>query len=233
MLSWYNVMTMVKSKLFAMSVASCLRLSSVTIIERKLLAVIWACESLRPYLLGSLFVDQSDHANLQWLGNHKQHTGRLARWLLRLGEFDYEVRRKPGRDNVNVDALSLLDSAASKPDTHEVLVCSSVVDVPSLDELRVVQESDPVYGPALQFLRHPDRKTASDSTKEVLRDTGHYCVNELSRLLLHESSYNGELCRVPVLPPAVPLPVVHALHSLPTDDHLGRNKTYHRHRTRY
>lgn len=42
-------------------------------------------------------------------------------------------------------------------------------------------------------------------------------------------SYNGALLRVPVLPPAVRLPVLHvSMQSLLTAAHLGRERAYHR-----
>ena len=41
--------------------------------EKELLAAVWLCEVLHPYLVGHRFTVQTDHANLKWLldGRHK------------------------------------------------------------------------------------------------------------------------------------------------------------------
>lgn len=75
-------------------------------IERELLAIIWAAEHFRPYLYGRKFTILTDHRPLTWLFNCRNPNSRLIRWRLRLEEFTYEIRYKPGRVNSNVDALS-------------------------------------------------------------------------------------------------------------------------------
>src|SRR4029079_15975670 len=72
--------------------------------EKEALAIIWGCEHFRPYLEGQNFVIETDHGSLQWLMNVKK--GRLARWALRLQEFNFDIRYRPGRLNGNADAFS-------------------------------------------------------------------------------------------------------------------------------
>ena len=72
--------------------------------EWEALAIVWACELFRHYLVGRKFVIQTDHANLQWL--LQQKNGRLERWAMRLLEFDFLLQFKPGKANANADALS-------------------------------------------------------------------------------------------------------------------------------
>lgn len=48
----------------------------------------------------------TDCAALKWLNNLREPTGRLARWSLRLSQFDFEIRHRPGKQNVVPDALS-------------------------------------------------------------------------------------------------------------------------------
>ena len=72
--------------------------------EWEALAIVWACELFKHYLIGRKFVVQTDHSNLQWL--LQQKNGRLERWAMRLLEFDFLLQYRPGNSNANADALS-------------------------------------------------------------------------------------------------------------------------------
>jgi hypothetical protein len=75
--------------------------------EKEALAIIYACETFRPYLYGTKFTVETDHHSLQWL--MKVTTpARLVRWALRLAEYDFDIRYKKGDQNANADALSRL-----------------------------------------------------------------------------------------------------------------------------
>ncbi len=63
------------------------------------LAVIWALEYFRPYIEGLHITHFSDHSSLKWLMLQLNPTGRLARWSLRLQDFDFEIIHKPGVSN--------------------------------------------------------------------------------------------------------------------------------------
>ena len=70
------------------------------------LAIIWACETVRPYIIGTKVLIFTDHKSLQWLKESK--IPRLVRWACRLEEFDYQIVYKPGKFNTVADALSRL-----------------------------------------------------------------------------------------------------------------------------
>lgn len=74
--------------------------------ERELLAVLFAVEKLRPYVEGYKFYVVTDHASLKWLANLREPRGRLARWAIRLQQFDFEVIHRKGKDHVVPDLLS-------------------------------------------------------------------------------------------------------------------------------
>ena len=59
--------------------------------EKELLAVIFALEKFRQYLVGAKVVVYSDHAALRYLLKKKDAKPRLIRWVLLLQEFDLEI----------------------------------------------------------------------------------------------------------------------------------------------
>ncbi|KAM5558017.1 hypothetical protein ABKV19_019986, partial [Rosa sericea] len=56
--------------------------------EKELLAVVFALEKFRSYLLGTKVIIYSDHAALRYLMSKKEAKPRLIRWILLLQEFD-------------------------------------------------------------------------------------------------------------------------------------------------
>ena len=85
--------------------------------EKECLAVVWEIRKFRPYSELQTFKLITDHIDLKWLHNLKKPTGRLARWALKLQEYDYEIIYRKGSLNYAPSALSTtgekLDSVAS------------------------------------------------------------------------------------------------------------------------
>jgi hypothetical protein len=74
--------------------------------EKELMAVVFALDKFRSYLLGSKVIIYSDHAALKYLFSKKDAKFCLIRWILLLQEFDIEIRDKKGSKNVVADHLS-------------------------------------------------------------------------------------------------------------------------------
>lgn len=76
------------------------------IIEKELLAIHWAIKYFRPILFGRKFIVITDHRPLVSLFTQRDPSSKMTRVRLDLEEYDFEVRFKPGKANVNADALS-------------------------------------------------------------------------------------------------------------------------------
>ena len=79
-----------------------------TTTEKKLLAVVYALEKFRPYIMGSKIVIYTDHETLKYLFSKKEAKPRLIRWVMLLQEFDLEIKDKKGNKKSVADHLSCL-----------------------------------------------------------------------------------------------------------------------------
>ena len=77
--------------------------------EKEMLAIVFACEKFRPYILGSHIIVHTDHAAIKYLMLKKEAKPRLIRWVLLLQGFDLEINDKKGCDNVIADHLSRVE----------------------------------------------------------------------------------------------------------------------------
>ncbi|KAM9892021.1 hypothetical protein OXX69_012141, partial [Metschnikowia pulcherrima] len=80
--------------------------------EKEFLAIIHALKKWRHYLLDKPFVLYTDHHSLQFVLTQKTPSGRIARWLDVLAEYNFEIRYIQGPRNVVADCLSRKDIEA-------------------------------------------------------------------------------------------------------------------------
>ena len=88
-----------------------------TTTEKELLAVVYALDKFRAYLVGADIVIFTDHSALKYLLTKKNAKARLIRWVLLLQEFNLQIKDKKGVENVVADHLSRLTIAH---DTHSI-----------------------------------------------------------------------------------------------------------------
>jgi len=82
--------------------------ANYTTTEKELLAVVFAVEKFRAYLLGSKVIIHTDHSAIRYLMTKKDAKPRLIRWVLLLQEFDAEIVDRKGTENNVADHLSRL-----------------------------------------------------------------------------------------------------------------------------
>ncbi|KAK1630446.1 hypothetical protein QYE76_004761 [Lolium multiflorum] len=80
--------------------------------EKELLAVVFACDKFRPYIVDSKVTIHTDHAAIRYLMTKKDAKPRLIRWVLLLQEFDLHIIDRKGADNPVADNLSRLENIA-------------------------------------------------------------------------------------------------------------------------
>lgn len=83
-------------------------------VEKECLAVKWALDSFRYYLMGRKFKLETDHRALVWLGRMKDTNARITRWFLAVQPFDFEVLYRTGSENCTADFLSRTPRVVSR-----------------------------------------------------------------------------------------------------------------------
>ncbi|KAM1573913.1 hypothetical protein ACFX1Z_043317 [Malus domestica] len=164
--------------------------------EKELLAVVFALDKFRSYLLGTKVIIYTDHAALKYLFTKKEAKPRLIRWMLLLQEFDIEIRDKKGSENVVADHLSRM--------VHEEDAVPIMETFPD-EQLMSVKVSEPWYADLVNYLvsKHVPRellKHQGDKLKKEARfyvwDDPYlwkYCPDQVIRRCVHDSEFNAIL----------------------------------------
>ncbi|KAM6549673.1 hypothetical protein CsatB_021349 [Cannabis sativa] len=117
--------------------------------EKEMLAIVFACDKFRPYLIGNKVIVYTDHSAIKYLMTKKDAKPRLIRWVLLLQEFDLDIKDKKGTENLVADHLSRLELEESQ-NTKEVQINEQFPD----EQLFSVRESlmVPWYADYVNFL---------------------------------------------------------------------------------
>nr|GEV28241.1 reverse transcriptase domain-containing protein [Tanacetum cinerariifolium] len=84
--------------------------SNYTTTEKKMLAVVYAFEKFRSYLIMNKSIVYTDHFALKYLFPKKDSKARFLRWVLLLQEFTFKVIDTKGAENLAADHLSRLEN---------------------------------------------------------------------------------------------------------------------------
>nr|GFC75672.1 transposon Ty3-I Gag-Pol polyprotein [Tanacetum cinerariifolium] len=83
--------------------------TNYTTTKKEMLAVVYAFEKFRSYLIMNKSIVYTDHSALKYLFAKKDTKASLLRWILLLQEFDFKVIDTRGAENYAADHLSRLE----------------------------------------------------------------------------------------------------------------------------
>ena len=157
--------------------------------RKELLAVVWFLRHYRSYLYGQEFLVRTDHSSLQWICNFWEPEGQIARWLQVLGEYNFKVLHRPGKQHQNADGLSRrgpckqchqeFDEPATEvkcperleepiiPITRRIatnLCAIALTPEWTANQLAVWQETDEDLNPIVSALKEGRQPTAAESS---------------------------------------------------------------------
>ena len=77
-----------------------------SVTERECLALVWSIQKLQPYLYGTHFILETDHAALQYMNRAKLENARVMRWALLLQQYRFTIKAIKGSENFGADFFS-------------------------------------------------------------------------------------------------------------------------------
>nr|GFA80440.1 reverse transcriptase domain-containing protein [Tanacetum cinerariifolium] len=103
-----------------------------------MLAVVYAFEKFRSYLIMNKSIVYTDHSALKYLFAKKDAKARLLRWILLLQEFDFKVIDTRGAENYAADHLSRLENPY-----ENIFDLKEINETFPLESLNKVAHNDP------------------------------------------------------------------------------------------
>ena len=179
--------------------------------EQELLAIVYAVEKFRPYIYGQTFDLVTDHKPLIHLNTSSSKSARLTRWKLGLAEYSFDIRYKPGKDNINADVLSRIEDICTVDvEGHNAQLTE--------DDIRLRQSEDKWIDRLSDKIRNT--KPNGKSHRYKLTDGILFCLKE------QRKNYESEEVWRLVIPEGLKESVLKSCHDDISGAHLGINKTY-------
>ncbi|XP_070057101.1 uncharacterized protein [Nicotiana tomentosiformis] len=188
-----------------------------TIMEKEILAVVFAFDKFRSYLIGSKVIVYTDHVTIRYLIAKKESNPRLIRWVLLLQEFNLEIHDRKGTNNQVADHLSRLEGAEKRMKVEDI-----TETFPDEQLLAVIMEETPWYADIANYLASSivPYELSSIQKKIFFRDCRAYywdepilfkiCVDNMIRRCIPEKDQPS---------------VLQACHALPYGGHFGEIRT--------
>nr|GFB59701.1 reverse transcriptase domain-containing protein [Tanacetum cinerariifolium] len=112
--------------------------ANYTTTEKEMLAVVYAFEKFRSYLIMNKSIVYTDHSALKYLFVKKDAKAHLLRWILLLQEFDFKVINTRGAENYAADHISRLENPY-----ENVFDLKEINEAFPLETLNKVTHNDP------------------------------------------------------------------------------------------
>ncbi|GJT74183.1 reverse transcriptase domain-containing protein [Tanacetum coccineum] len=194
--------------------------TNYTTTEKEMLAVVYAFEKFRSYLIMNKSVVYTDHSALKYLFNKKDAKERLLRWVLLLQEFDFKVINTKCAENYAADHLSRLknpyENVFDPKEINETFPLETLNTVTSHDNQSTPRFADIANYHAGNFLI----KGMSTQKKKFFKDIKHY---------FWDDPYLFRICADQIIRRCVfgqeALEILKACHEGPTGGHHSANIT--------
>ncbi|GKB40180.1 reverse transcriptase domain-containing protein, partial [Tanacetum coccineum] len=192
-----------------------------TTTEKELLAVVYAFEKFRPYLVLSKTIVYTDHSALKYLLAKQDAKPRLLWWILLLQEFDVIIRDKKGAENLAADHLSRLENPhegdLEKTEINETFPLETLGIISSHNDSSTPWFADIANYHAGNFVV---KGMSSQQKKKFFKDVKHY---------FWDDPYLFKICADQVIRRCVhgqeAVDILTACHNGPTGGHHGANYT--------
>ena len=186
--------------------------------EKVMLAIVFACEKFRPYILGS-HVIHTDHAAIKYLMAKKEAKPRLIRWVLLLQEFDLEIKDNKGSDNVIADHLSRIER--NKAEEEETRLKENFPD----EQLFQLSFKMPWYADIVNYLACGVVPSEfSYQQKRKLRTDSRYYIWDDPLLFKRGADMIIRRC----VPESEQSRIMNECHASPYGGHFSRERTAHK-----
>ncbi|GJS33295.1 reverse transcriptase domain-containing protein [Tanacetum coccineum] len=194
--------------------------SRYTTTEKEMLAVVYAFEKFRSYLVMNKCTVYTDHSALKYLFAKKDSKARLLRWVLLLQEFDFDVVDTKGAENLAADHLSRLENPhENELDPKEI---NEKFPLETLSSIAVLDASTPWFADIANY--HAGnfviKGMSTQQKRKFFKDVKHY---------FWEDPFLFKICADQVIRRCVFGKEAHdilmACHDGPTGGHHGANYT--------
>nr|GFA56396.1 reverse transcriptase domain-containing protein [Tanacetum cinerariifolium] len=194
--------------------------ANYTTTEKEMLAVVYAFEKFRSYLIMNKSIVYIDHSALKYLFAKKDAKECLLRWILLLQEFDFKVIDTRGAKNYAADHLSCLENPY-----ENVFDPKEINETFPLESLNKVAHKDPSTPWFTDFANYHAgnfiiKGMTSQQKQKFFKDARHYfwddpylfrtCADQIIRLCVAGKEA---------------IDILNACHSGPTGGHYGANYT--------
>ena len=146
-------------------------------LDKEALAIIFGVRKYHQYLFGRPFQIKTDHKPLTHIFDESRvvpamASGRIQRWALMLGAYDYRIRYRQGKSNCNADALSRLPLPTADqevPQPAEVVHLMEHLSTTPLSsaQIRLWTDSDRTLSKVRQWVQEGWPETDSDTSDDL------------------------------------------------------------------